>query len=299
MKKGLTTYTFLISIILFTIVMVGFLNFYSGFKDQQERSYDKQDCKASVFANHLECINSDEQQSDFPILCPTRDVTIEEDVNEKNDRKIKRKIAEELYECADNFYQGKLLMFGEENNIYCVVCSVMSFEDKTGTILGMGKYLMTEKTVKRKKLTYMDFLAGYETGRSTNMLESFNPSQKETVEGIPMLTGFDYATIFIYAKGEGIIEEFIESQPAATAAGGMVLGGGALAILVLGGPVTWVIGGIGAVALGAGVIYDNIIKIDDPPDYIGLTLLTRYTSTRLQQLGCTKTPAVQAAEYVE
>lgn len=195
------------------------------------------------------------------IKCPvTKQV-----IDASNEEAAKRQIANAMYNCFDQFGAGKLELFDTRRgstDSYCVVCSKVSFTDKSRKLSGLAEYL-SETTIPGKDVDYYTFFKGSAASVSEAKTVSF-VSAKDTggnaasggaavLDNAPfdvVDTSKDYAVLFTYGKTTGWWDKF--------AAGGLAgAGGGAVGTyvgVIVGGAIVGIFtGGIGWVAT-AGII---------------------------------------------
>jgi len=87
----------------------------------------------------------------------------QDDVTNLRIKTVKKVIAEEMYNCYDQFYAGNLPFFLEQTK--CVICAEIDFEQDwvkgiIPEIENFGRFLRTENTTQQKDITYAQFLGG-------------------------------------------------------------------------------------------------------------------------------------------
>lgn len=80
-------------------------------------------------------------------------------IKSKEDRTVKKTIADAMYHCWDQYGKGEYDLFDTKDNNYCVVCSSLEFTRKK-EITGLSEFLINEKPSKVSKKTYFEFLNG-------------------------------------------------------------------------------------------------------------------------------------------
>jgi hypothetical protein len=151
-------------------------------------SNQKETCKKSVL------IYSTAARWGMPlsdsIKCPTKYITI----STNNNYDAERTIANEMYDCWDNFGQGKQELFGAQNENFCVVCSVISFSGVKGDIDGFSEFLANEKIPTRDE-TYFEFLSPDSTDYQSLKDEAAAADSQFSID-----TSSSYAVMLMYAK---------------------------------------------------------------------------------------------------
>jgi hypothetical protein len=146
----------------------------------------KETCKKSVLM-YSKTVIGGKPLSDS-IKCPTKYITIKSN----SDDEAKRTIANEMYDCWDNFGQGKLELFDTKNENFCAVCSVIGFSGVKGDIDGFSEFLANEKIPTRDE-TYLEFLIGES---QDNLKEQTAYADSE----FKINTEAEYAVMFTYSK---------------------------------------------------------------------------------------------------
>jgi hypothetical protein len=194
-------------------------------------------------------------------------------------------IARNLARCWDQYLEGKETLFDTEDNNYCAICSVLTFEDKK-ELNGLTSYMMKEKVPWQRQNTYYQYL-----NRIVVKKENL-----ETVENAELLgsirainTDVPWAVMFVEGKdinpgsltGASSIEQATVGTAVGAVAGGVVLVGAGLCATVVGCTIGAVFIGVGAGVLGffTGSGYK--------PDVDSRALLWRYTQDDLAKLKCT------------
>ena len=168
------------------IVLLFFM--YNASRDAEENA-QKQICKKSVLMYSKLMIGG--KPLSESIKCPTKYISLQ---SSKNNLEIEKTIANEMYECWDNFGQGKLELFDTKNEKFCVICSSIGFSGAQKEITGLGSFLATEKTPLGNE-TYLQFLAGG--------IENYEllKSQTESLDSkFKIDTSKQYGIMFVYAK---------------------------------------------------------------------------------------------------
>ncbi len=305
----------IIIIVVALIIMLGFLNF---FKDLGSEQVEKDACKASVYENYimrLKGFNIVNSMKQTPIKCPANEVHIEEEVNEKNDETIKRIIGKEWVGCYEKFWKGELNLF-DENQVYCVVCSTIDFNDKGKKVESLGTFL-AEEIIPGKKVSYLSYIRGYEEKDAAITFENVTPEDIEAaLDAMEWSTDKRYQVMMVYAKGKPmmkILGEAIKNSATGGAvavggaimlAGGKLIASGAIAeATVIGIPVGLGAQAVGTVFVKVGAVTSLVGSLwaaaeayikTDPNAHSTLFVLREYTKPELDTFKCQYLPAVQS-----
>jgi hypothetical protein len=161
-------FTTISAIIIVLVIIILFMIIFKRIAVSSEESALKTRCKTSVMAyakiNSLPGIPflADSNADEANINCPTTYTTIASDTPNK----MKREIANLMFDCWDNFGAGKLRLFRADDDKFCVVCSAFQFEDKTTKLAGLPGFLMTEKApivIDKRRPSYQEYLTGTQT----------------------------------------------------------------------------------------------------------------------------------------
>lgn len=247
-----------------------------------------QACRISVLENANFRIGS--KQFTELIDCPTQKITIEET---KQDQ-VNKEMANYMVDCWKNFGEGELLLFEEQDENFCVVCHILSFEEENRQYTGFESYL-TSNTAPGKKVTYYEYFTGNPPSDDAKQVASnefdiryFDSDKK-------------YATVFTYNK----VTEFWDKQTkemVAYGAGGVVVG--TVLVAAVGYTTIGVLtGGVGFIAVplfigaagGAGVTTGFLKNINHKPtqDTVPGVFLIEFEPQSLAKLQCTQLPARQ------
>ena len=166
------------NVVLSLVILIILLFFVKMVVFQARNSVEKAACKQSVKHNALRLkVMGTDLTNEFgkvpPIKCPTNYIT----VNDINPDAIKKKIADAMFDCWDNFGRGELEIFDTEDNNYGVICSVLKFKKK-GKIKGFANYLATHYVPARDE-TYLEFFSSKKfDGKEISVFE--NPKIENT-----------------------------------------------------------------------------------------------------------------------
>ncbi|MCX6709846.1 MAG: hypothetical protein NTV63_02720 [Candidatus Woesearchaeota archaeon] len=168
------------------IVLLFFM--YNASRDAEENA-QKQICKQSVLMYSKLMIGG--KPLSESIKCPTKYISLP---SSKSNSEIEKTIANEMYECWDNFGQGKLELFDTRNEKFCVICSSIKFSGAQKEIYGLGSFLATEKTPLGNE-TYLEFL-----GTGIEDYEILKNQAQSLDSEFKIDTSKQYGIMFVYAK---------------------------------------------------------------------------------------------------
>jgi hypothetical protein len=286
-KKAVST-VFLV-IVLALIILLLFLAFEANLFKIFGAAEIKGTCKTDVYANSLRLKGTAFSEK---IRCPTEEIKIA--TTEQNE--VNARVAKALYDCWDQFGQGKLELFQDSDGTYCAVCSIIDFEKKGMKIGHLTDYLLTENAPGRQE-SYMDYLAGYATPALKEYYD--NPgifNQMDTRLSEELDTGQLYSVIFVYAKGVDAITELKASLGEGTAVVGAGVAGAGIVttgLIVLGvSPIGWIPAGV----VGLGAIVAGTVTYFSPRDieYASFVFLQPHAPETFKKLNCDWYPATQA-----
>jgi len=189
----------------------------------------------------------------------------------EDDRAINAELAGSLYDCWWMLGEGKAEFLGDwESGVYkgdshCVICSVISFDDKIKyqkeKVGGLNKY-MNEEKIPGKNITFSQYI-------------TFNITGKTKDEGAidEISTAKQYAVVFIIGKSTTVGR--ILTHAAAGAAGGVAIG--------------FVFPGLGnLIGLGGGAIGGTILGLVESvlltkPEFATALILADYNAEGITQ----------------
>ena len=295
MGKNKASIEFIVIIIFLLAVLIILIGFQLKLFGSAQQETPKNICKTDVTLNAALRFKGSVLSS--KLNCPTQMITIKE----TDESAIKAKLATAMYDCWDQFGQGKLELFSD-NGLFCSVCSVINFEKKDMAIGHFTDYLMTAKApAPNQKITYMDFLQGYETPKAKEVYEDpgiFNSKDSRLENQID--TSKTYSVMFVYGRGEkgitNLATNLKTTTPVLGAGVGGALGAGAgvaIAVFAIGSnPVGWVTGiGLGVGAL-TGLVWG--LFVHEPPQWMALTFMQEHTAEKFNTFQCDFLPAEQS-----
>jgi hypothetical protein len=284
-KKAALVFSFNLKIIIGIIIIFILASLFALIYNMASRSIDETRCKASVtaYAKLNSLPYGDTTADPANIECPTQFITIEK----QNPVEMKRDVANLMYDCWNNFGEGKLLLFRQTDEKFCVVCSVIDFEDRSTRLDRFATFLMQERIPNKRadgtRPTYYDYIAGHSEGTT-------DPTEAGRADIGYLDGGRRYAIMFTYYK-ESFWNQarnfLIYGAIASVVVGALtmaVVSGGTLTpltVVIILGVSSGVAGGIaGATAAEATTDVDWDARL----------IMTEYTPEKIQQLGCGELP---------
>lgn len=275
-KKGAGFFNVLMYILVALLVLTIIIYLYVAFKTGSEKQIEKEACKrsvqgASMFKLRISGVQLiDDLGRAVPLKCYTQYNTVAAG-------KETQAISYALYNCWNQFNQGRSEIFDTKNNNYCVVCSRLEFDKKT-KVTGLTGYLIDTKIPGRKE-TYFEFLSAYKADGKVK--EEYENSNLKNIESID--TSVPQAVVFVMEKNA------VSQGPAGTAIGVGVglatIGVFSLSAVATGGAAVplWV---FGAGALGSGSAGYFFGSHTGATNYDAVVLIAPYDE--LSSLKCTR-----------
>jgi len=211
------------------------------------------------------------------LKCPTQYETIEGD-----DDTINHELAERMRKCYWMFWEGKLELFDEESENFCVICYVASFKEKK-QIKGFTNYLATHNLPSRRDFTYYDYLTSHTT--TPELVFKTEGAIEDVID-----TNLKYAVMFNYVKPEYL--SWLEAGGYGGAAGGAAAVVGLTALSFVPGvnfvtiPMLFVAGGSG---FATGFYFGQ--GKGEAPHWSSSMMLWPYTEEEAKRLQCNYAPA--------
>ncbi|MBS3155085.1 hypothetical protein J4404_01155 [Candidatus Woesearchaeota archaeon] len=152
MDKRAMSMTVLVTLIVLLAGAVVLMFATSSISGVIKSSSDKEACKQSVLLNSQKLTSI----LNIPLKCKSQDQTIKNENDLKNAKEI---IAKGMYNCWNQFGEGKLDFMGEDSGVFCFICNKIGFDDslKGKNIIGLGQYLKEEQVPLLGK-TYAEYL---------------------------------------------------------------------------------------------------------------------------------------------
>jgi len=283
MRKGQASLVIMVALILALMLTVGFWLMNTG--ENISKAEDLEYCIRSIEANS----NSRQGAHVFAdsIKCPAKQVSLDKE----NHKITLRRVANEQVECHKKFIGDKGKELFESEAIFCAVCSVIDFEE-SGLLSGYTNFIGTNNVIG-KKISILNYLQGRESPTSP-----FNEKGQETSSDVIDMSK-EYATIFVHARGEDKIQDFMKraetSSGMIVAGAGMTSAGAGLVMVFLIGsnPVGWAVFGAGVVVGGAAATYNYFFEEGQETQWMSETFLVEYTGNTFDTLGCEVLPVEQ------
>jgi len=238
-KKVIMTF-----VILSILVIIMFL-ILIRFKQESWNLYNKEVCKKSVElqakqkqfltikGEHL----TDLYGNQVELKCSTEYKTIDDKDNEI----IKRKIANSMFNCWDQYGRGKVEIFDTKDRNYCVICSSLEFTKKD-EIKDFTKFLIEEKPSPSSDIYINHLMETHvkQGGPANSFMMSYENSKLKNLDKIDLTNPL--AVIFYMGKEAYPDAKFLtEASKTKTTIVGT--GGGAI-----------VSGTIAGIAIGVGIV---------------------------------------------
>ena len=231
------------------------------------------------------------------IKCPTLYTTIQE----QDEERIKAALAEQMRSCWSKFWEGKKNLFSE-SDVFCAICSVTDFKtDKP--VKGFSKYLM-DTIIPGKDISYADYLQGYSTKKTEEIKNRLTVEQLKSLEDETLDTKNKYAVVFVYARGEDVIEDYVRhlafrstsGQVSGVVSGTMGVAAGvttaAALIFYTSTPVGWVAAGATAAAIAAyaGTEFLTSYFREQDIQWMSMVVLREYSKEGMDSIQCRTLP---------
>lgn len=261
-------------------------------------SVSKQSCKASVQESSKFLLRYSEFAT--KLNCPT--ITLK--IHDKDSEIIKKKIADSMADCWDNFGRGKLDLFADDN-VYCTICHRITF-DKGLKFKGLTDYIAT-KNAPGQDITYLQFLT---TERTENSEFLKDKESKQVDDTIDASMENQYAVVFTYIKGKKFMQERLaEAKYVAPGLGIFAIGfgvfklggviAGATSITGVGTAVGGTVATAGVLVMAVGTLWEYVTVYlasqsnDVPFEHIASVSFIPYNAQSLINLNCKETPISQ------
>lgn len=229
---------------------------------------------ATQIAAHMAIVGSTKELVAPDISCPTKRQVLEVD----GPQAANPEIAKAMADCWRTWQRGEVQLFGEQEGIYCHVCSVI-WIDGTDKVEGLAPYLQVG-TMKDGR-TYAQYLSNQVSG------SYFEESQlPPPTSSLP--TEMPLGVIFYYAKGQAWQSRLyndIIGQPGTGAAAGTILAIGVVATAGASIPVIIFAGVAGGAAGGIASLFSR-----DDLSYMAAVVVRPVDERRIADLGCTYAP---------
>lgn len=275
------------TVLVLAIILVGAF-WINDVRDNIKEGERKQFCLRSIESNEMSRMGPEVFAEN--IKCPPKNVKIDD----KDNKLVLRKIANEHVECKDIYLGDKGRELFDGTGIFCAVCSIIEL-DTEDKISGYTDFISTNNVIG-KKVLIIDYLQG-----KTSAERRFNEITEEEKLGTisdELDPSKEYATIFVYARGEGPVTDFLHN--AEEYSGKIISGTGisstgkAMVMMSLAAnPLTWYIVGTGVEAYAAAKLYSYLFEQTQSAQWVADTFLMEYSSDTFDELGCEYLPVEQ------
>lgn len=288
----------LVATVVLLLVAFLFLEYETQLKEAYSKAFGKTSCEASVREHAALKLGFADFSNE--IKCPT----VKLKINDKNEEIVKKKIADAMVDCWEEYGQGKLKLF-KDDNIYCAICHRITF-GKDIQVKGFTNYLAMNNP-KGQKISYLQYLTTERTQNSDFLKENENQIIGDTIIASQQN---EYTIIFTFIKGKQYWKEY-RNKAAYIAPGvglfalgiGVIKVGGVLAGIAtstgFGAPVGVVIS-VGSLSTGgflmaSGALWGYISSFIEgvPFEHIEIINFIPYDAQYLQNLNCKEIPIKQ------
>lgn len=155
-KSGVTAVQTLASIII-VLIGAGIILYFLAYLPYKEE-ISKQACHQSVILRSKSIAGLKPGQALVPLNCKTEEIVIKT----TDEERIKKEIANAMYDCWWMLGEGKLNFFsrGWTKDVYCVICSRIKFDEKVQEkikkINDLDSYLQNTK-IPKHNITYAEY----------------------------------------------------------------------------------------------------------------------------------------------
>ncbi len=274
--------------ILMVVILTFFFVFLGKVREVYSKNADKGICATSVLANDRfslldrYVVVGSGKVTELHLRCPTKKITIDN----KGEESTKERLARELYGVCQEFNQGNLDLFGNEEGIFCVIRELVEFKNKGKKIKGFLPYL-EENNPPGQDISFSKYCNPHRTADIERIYSEMTPEQRQKFEGEYIDTDKRYAIIFLYAKGEESIKRlantFVGDSPTHIT---MYIALGSFAVLssFVSLPLTIAAGLLSTAGISA---YFSWI-FEQNPQHASFFLIREYNREELSKLGCEK-----------
>ncbi len=281
-KKGLKFVTVLIGAITLVVVMIVLIVALYKIKTNTEDVSMDQRCKASMIS-YITMQNSkagwfagDAETRQSQIDCPVRYITIPKKTSKNKQRQM---ISERMVRCWNIFGADQVRLFSAKDNKFCIMCAMIQFEDKEGSLDGLPFYMLTEPAGIKIDNSY-PVIFEYITGRRPSPKDLDNMRSKGT---FTLDKSKRYVVAFTYFQTSWASRNWKWLMPIGIAG------------TVAGNPLHLMVAIQGAMATGDST---PISAIDIPgltpdPNWQSHILLMEYSAEKIKTMGCHELPISQ------
>jgi hypothetical protein len=306
MSPKAQTHSFLKALIIMALLIIIFTLFIIRTVDVFKGKTSKEICKADVYgkaAMGIKPLKFVEKATELidsrheivsDIDCPTQEVVIKEKLStDSGQTKAKAQIARAMYDCWDEFGEGKYELFESKpgTEVYCAICHHITFTDNNTEITGFVNYLEENTIPTSTEVSYYEYLTGFQSNENLEIFKQDMESFMQSHNAKEIVTSSDYAVTFFYFK-QGYIDKLRGGVIGAVSGAGGAAGVGIASIFVaIPGP-GWI--GLGLLVIGTGI--GIAAGSDKSADWNSGVMLIPLQSEQLSSLGCSYLPAKQDAK---
>ena len=287
-------------VVMIVILLTAFLllKYEANLKEIYAKAVGESTCEASVRTHAALKLRYADFSGD--INCPT----VKLKIDDKNEEIVKKKVADAMVDCWDQFGRGKLELF-KDDSVYCSICHRITF-DKEIKFNGFMKYLAEEKLSKQAKgesITYLQYLTTEKTQNSDFLNELANRKIDDTVLASQQN---EYAIVFTHVKGKQYLKEYAAKAGniapgvgliiigVGTFKAGGIVGGAvsAVATPLVGVPVGLTISSAGALLISIGALWGYAAYFIEGVSFEHISLISfiPYDAQYLESLNCKEIP---------
>lgn len=293
-KRAMNTFSLIVTLVIVLASLFTIFLLLKKIGDVADDSAERTRCRNSVMAYaKLNRLPFGDQVADAAdIDCPTQFVTIEKDTPVV----MRREVANMMYDCWNNYGEGKLQLFSATSQKFCGICSVFQFEDKSVQLDGLSSFLMTEKIPGKNRAgvspSYYDYIAG-SSGVQTDpdVVDKAKQADTNFLDGSQRyVILFTYYKQSYWSKVKGfLVGAGIGAATVLVAGAITVISGGTLAVVAagvvkVGFTTAMVVGGaVGAAASGGNLATHGA-------DWDSRLVMVVYNTDALKELGCEELP---------
>ncbi len=289
--KAMPSWVLVVSLLGLVLLIVILVFQYNLFEVTESAAIDSA-CKTSVTLHSSFKLAGKDFFS--KIKCPTRYVKV------SKEKDVLPTMANELYNCWNNFGQDQLELFQHtpgEKRLYCVICSNVEFQGMNFKQPGLLNYLL-KTNIPRQKKTFFEFLSNVEFSEFTEKpVQNLINVHDSNNEGLIDLSK-SQSVIFVYNKTSER-SKFETTFWGATRAGALGLGSTTAYLASIGGisllgftvlP-TLAVGTVGTVtAASLGGYTGYLFGAEQSAKWKAGVLTLPYSEENINKLGCDELP---------
>lgn len=294
-KKAFDSVNFVVITVIMLTMFIVLVFFQSQILDVMKQQAGENICKASVYFHSKLKISGKEIFQGLGLDCPAKSIIIEKE------SEVLPTVANELANCWDNFGEGKLNVFKDEDKTYCVPCAIINFKGLKGYHPGFLRSLTINK-VPGKDMTYFEYLNGvrFTEGTLKQYQNSIAGIDKQSIDMQKPL-----AILFLYGKDAHTDKKLGATYGALLGLGVSVIGGVlmlstfgmAAGITVLGVTIVsplYMTGMLGVVGVTATTVTGGrigyLLGSDTSADWDARVMALPYETESFKKLGCNELP---------